>query len=212
MFSFFKSGKNKPSTIKSTYYIREGLVHNISDLIKLLLPAKEANTLEENTTIEIKFKNLSLTDLTEREIISEMGQPIYIHDNSEALQGHKVLFYKEDVEFYRFLVQFHFMNDKFFFVSNKVTSSGMLSETEKGKIVNQICNKYLNKTADKQHKFLFRLTDKNGSLLNTIDDVYFYVNYLSGGSIKAKLINRFSDSSNIERKEPGFEDTIDKYF
>lgn len=212
MLSFFRSRKNKPSTIKSIYYMREGLIHNISDLNKLLLPVKEVGTLEEDAITEIKFKNLSLVDLTEGEIISEMGQPIYIHDNSEAIQAHKVLFYKEDVEFYRFLVQFHFINDIFFFVSNKVTSSGMLSDTEKGKIINQICNKYLNNADEKHKKFLVRLTDKNGSILNTIDDVYFYVNYLSGGSIKEKLINRFSDPSNTEGKEPGFEDTIDKYF
>lgn len=88
----------------------------------------------------------------------------------------------------------------------------MLSDTEKGKIINQICNKYLNNADEKHKKFLVRLTDKNGSILNTIDDVYFYANYLSGGSIKEKLINRFSDPSNTEGKEPGFEDTIDKYF
>lgn len=212
MFSFFKSKKNNPTTIKSTYYIRESLIHNIDDLVKLLLPPKEVNAIEGKTTEEIKFKNIPLLNLNQKKIISEMDEPIFIYDNSDVIPGHKVMFYKEDVEFYRFLVQLHFINDEFFFVSNKVSASGMLSEKEKGKIINQLKHKYLGKSETENNSFLLRLTDNNGSMITTHDEVYFYVNYLSGDSIKNKLINMYSDAPKTGTTETNFEDTIDKYF
>ena len=212
MFSFFKSKKNNPITTKSTYYIRESIIHNIDDLIKVLLPPIEGNSIEGKTTEEIKFKNIPLLNLSQKQIISEMDEPIFIFDNSDVIPGHKVMFYKEDVEFYRFLVQFHFINDEFFFVSNKVSSSGMLSEKEKCKIIDQLKHKYLSKSEVENNNFLLRLTDNNGSILTTQDEVYFYVNYLSGNSIKNKLINLYSDSPKTGTTETNFEDTIDKYF
>lgn len=212
MFSFFKSKKNNPITTKSTYYIRESLIHNVEDLVKVLLPNKENNALEKTTREEIKFKNLSLFNLNQKQIIAEMDQPVFIHDNSDVISGHKVLFYKEDVEFYRFLVQFHFINDEFFFVSNKVSASGMLSEKEKGKIIDQLKHKYLSKSEVENNNFLLRLTDNKGNILTTQDEVYFYVNYLSGDSIKNKLINQYSHNPKTGTTETNFDDTIDKYF
>jgi len=72
MLSFFKSVKNKPSTIKSTYYIREGLIHYISDLNKLLIPTIEKETYIKETESEIKFKNLSLVGLSGGPIKSKL--------------------------------------------------------------------------------------------------------------------------------------------
>jgi hypothetical protein len=212
MFSFFKSNKNKPTTIKSTYYIREGLIHNKKDLNNILILNNEKYDLVKKIKGEIKFKNLSLIDLSQKQLIAEMGIPVYIHDNSDIIKGHKILFYKEDVEFYRFLIQFHFFDDQFLLVSNKVSSSGMITEKEKGKIVNQLIGKYIGLSDENKNHFQLKFTDKNGSELKTIDDVYFYVNYLSGGPIKNTLINRYSDSSNEDSSESNFEDTIDKYF
>ncbi|NOY51472.1 MAG: hypothetical protein GXO88_13040 [Chlorobi bacterium] len=211
MFSFLKSKKYKPTTVKSTYYIRECLIHTSEDLIKILNPKKGGDTIEEKVRDEIKFKDLPLLNLSEKMIINAMENPVYIHDNSEVIKGHRVLFYKEDVEFYRFLIQFHFIYNDFFFVSNKVSSSGMLSNNEKSKIVNQLKRKYLSDKPQKGDSFLLNLEDKNGSVLNTIDDVYFYVNYLSGIELTNKLKQRYSDF-NADNPKPAFDESIDKYF
>lgn len=213
MLSFFKSQKNSPqNTLKSAYYIREGLIHNISDLNKLLVPEQIDGTLVTNTESEITFKNFSLIGLTEKQIIAQMNQPIFINDNSVVLNGHKILFYKLDVDHYSFLVQFHFIDNQFFFVSNKVMSTGVLSNKEKSKVVNQLKNKYLLNTAMEHDNFLLNLTDKNGSMLNIIDDVNFYVNYLCECPTTNKLRKRYYESAKPETKDHNFEDTIDKYF
>ena len=213
MLSFFKSQKNNPqNALKAAYYIREGLIHNIIDLNKLLVPEKVNGTLVANTKSEIKFKNFSLIGLTEKQIIAQMKQPIFIHDNKDILEGHKILFYKLDVDHYSFLVQFHFIDNLFFFVSNKVMSSGILSNKEKNKIVNQLENKYLGKATLDHKTFLLNLTDKNGSMLNIIDDVNFYVNYLCGCPTTNKLRQRYYESVKPETKDLNFEDTIDKLF
>lgn len=211
MFSFFKSNKNKQTSVKSTYYIRECLIHNVSDLLSVLNPKIEDNAVIGESNSEVKLKNLSLIGLTQKEIIAEMDHPVYIFDNSETIKGHKVMFYKEDVEFYRFLIQFHFIDDNFFFASNKVTSSGMLTNTDKEKIVKQLANKYLSNT-DINDNYLLSLTDSNNSILSTVDDVYYYVNYLSGAEIKNKLIKRLSANTDMGNKDPDFDDTINKYF
>lgn len=213
MLSFFKSQKNSPqNTLKSAFYIREGLIHNISDLNKLLVPEQIDGTLVTNTESEINFKNFSLIGLTEKQIIAQMNQPIFINDNSVVLNGHKILFYKLDVDHYSFLVQFHFIDNQFFFVSNKVMSTGVLSNKEKSKVVNQLKNKYLLNTAMEHDNFLLNLTDKNGSMLNIIDDVNFYVNYLCECPTTNKLRKRYYESAKPETKDHNFEDTIDKYF
>jgi hypothetical protein len=211
MFSFFKSNKNRPTTVKSTYYIREGLIHTTEDLVKILSPQKSHDTIKGKATNEIKFKNLPLVNLSEKMIINAMENPVYIHDNSDVIKGHRILFYKEDVEFYRFLIQFHFIYNDFFFVSNKVSSSGMLSNNEKSKIVNQLKRKYLDDKPENGNSFLLNLEDRNGSILNTVDDVYFYVNYLSGGDLTNKLKQRYTDF-NTDNPKPAFDESIDKYF
>lgn len=213
MLSFFKSEKNKPqNTLKSAFYIREGLIHNIIDLNKLLVPEIVDGTLVANTDSEIKFKNFSLIGLTEKQILAQMNQPIFIHDNSSVLEGHKILFFKLDVDHYSFLVQFHFIDNQFFFVSNKVMSTGVLSGNEKSKVVNQLKNKYLGNTNMEHNNFILNITDKNGSVLNIIDDVNFYVNYLCECPTTNKLRKRYYESAKPESKDLNFEDTIDKLF
>ncbi len=212
MLSFFKSNKYSPATINSTYYIRECSIHNVYDLNLILQPEKEDCSLMESTTIDLEIKNLPILDLSEKIINAVLKKPIYIYDNNELLKGHKVLFYKEDVEFYRFLLQFHFIDDQFFFATNKVSSSGMLSETEKGKIINQITNRYLGINWENHDGCSIMITDQNDSMLTTVDDVYFNVNYLSGGSIKDSLIKKYAGQTDQTDQKSDFENNVDKYF
>ena len=212
MLSFFKSNKYSPATINSTYYIRECLIHGVNDLNSFLQPKPEDYTLLKKTRVDLSVKNFPLINLTEEKITASLKQPIYIYDNSELIKGHKVLFYKEDVEFYRFLLQFHFIDGQFFFASNRVTSSGMLPETEKNKIIKQLIGRYQIENKEDYNGFHLMITDENKSVLTTIDDVYFNVNYLCGGEIKNKLINTFSDQKDKKDKKSDFDNNVDKYF
>ena len=212
MLSFFKSNKYTPATINSAYYIRECLIHNVNDLNSILQPNPGEYTLIEKTNIDLKVKNFPLINLTEKSLLTSLKNPIFIYDNSKLLKGHKVLFFKEDVEFYRFLLQFHFIDDVFFFATNRVSSAGMLTETEKSKIIKQITSRYLQKMEKEYNGFHINITDENESVLTTIDDVYFNVNYLRGGSVKNNLISKYSGQVTQETKKPEFDNSVDKYF
>lgn len=212
MLSFFRTNKYSTETVNSAYYNRECIVHSAEDLSLILHPDQKEFTLVTDTDKELLIKNLPLIELNEQYIVASLKKPVYVLDNSKSIKGHKVLFYKEDVGFYRFLLQFHLIDDKFFFANNRVTSSGMLPETEKNKIIHQILNRYLIKTGEEYNDFQIMLTDKNGSVLTTIDDVNFDVNYLCGGDIKNNLMDRFSDQINPKAKKTEFEDNVDKFF
>ena len=212
MLSFFKSNKYSPATINSTYYIRECLIHGVNDLNSFLQPKPEDYTLQKKTSVDLSVKNHPLINITEKKITASLKQPVFVYDNSELIKGHKVLFYKEDVEFYRFLLQFHFIDDQFFFASNRVTSSGMLPETEKNKIIKQIIGRYQVENAEDYNGFHLMITDENESVLTTIDDVYFNVNYLCGGEIKNKLLNKFSGQKDKKEQKSDFDNNVDKYF
>ena len=216
MFSFFKSGKNKqenkPGALKSTYYVRENLIHNVNDLLKIINPTKPPKLVEGHTSEEIRFKGMLLNDLNEKGIISKMGSPIYIHDNGKYLEGHRVLFYKEQVEHYTFLVQFHFVDSQFFLVSNQISSTAMLSHKDKIKVINQLKRKYLDGAGLEEETYNLRITDIDKNIIFTSDVMYFYVNYLCNCSIKNKLLKRYSNTEIIEETDASFEDTLDKLF
>lgn len=212
MLSFFKSNKYSPATVNSTYYIRECLIHNMTDLNLILQADLTEFTLIAKTEIDLEIKKLPLIGLNEKILLASLKQPIYIFDNSESLKGHKVFFYKEDVGFYRFILQFHFMDGEFFFASNRVSSSGMLPEAEKNKIIHQILSRYSVKTEEEYNDFHLMITDESDSVLTTIDEVYFNVNYLCGGETKNNMINRFSGQKDQKNQKSDFDSNVDKYF
>ncbi len=212
MLSFFKSNKYSQANINSTYYIRECLIHDVNDLNSFLKPKPEDYTLLKKTSVDLSVKNLPLINLTEKKITTSLKQPIFFYDNSKLIKGHKVLFYKEDVGFYRFILQFHFMDGEFFFASNRVSSSGMLPEAEKNKIIHQILSRYSIKTEEEYSDFHLMITDENHSVLTTVDEVYFNVNYLCGGETKINMINRFSGQKDQKDQKSEFDSNVDKYF
>jgi len=209
MWSFFKSKENSVDTINSVYYRRENFIVEEADLLTALNPSHVEG--RHNCEGEIRVKNLPLIDLTQKKIIASLKKPDFIYDNSQTIKGHKVLFYKEDVEFYRFLLQFHFIDNEFFLASNKVTASGLLPDTEKKKIIHQLLNRYLPGEELDDDNYTISFSDNSGNMLYTIDEVYFFVNYIPGGGIKERVLSKFAHS-NSDNNKSGFENTLDKYF
>ena len=111
MASFFKRfKKNIPASTTSkgsTYYRRESIISNYGDLKSVLEAAPDIPA--SNTTEEITFNSLPLKSINFSEVKKKFGNPAYIHDN-EHIEGHKVLFYKDSVAYYKFLIraQSHF--------------------------------------------------------------------------------------------------------
>ncbi len=198
------------SSKNATYYKRENLIANVDDLKKTLNPLPELSAKQSNTGIT--FNTFPLTEITFSMVKKEAGNPVFVVNNSEFIDGHEVVFYKDGVDFYKFLIQYHFIKDRFFFASNKISSMGILSDEDKLRIVEQINSKYLGITPfDSPKELVVKVSDKNDSLITTVDDVYFHVNYLAGNDATRQLIQKYAGHI-IDKSQPsGFKETLDKY-
>ena len=144
MASLFRKFKKKLPAVSnknSAYYNRENTIETLQDLNKILKGAPEIKGIK--TDKEITFNNISVLDITPTILRNTFDNPTHVIDRSDYIPGHKVVFYKENVLHYKFLIQYHFINEKFFFASNKISSITMLSNNDKMKILNRIAKKYL---------------------------------------------------------------------
>jgi hypothetical protein len=199
------------STSKNaTYFRRENLITTIDDLQIMLNPLPELKT--KKTKKEISFNAFPLTSITFSKIKKDGGNPSFVLDNSENIDDHIVYFYKDGVDYYKFLIQYHFIGDRFFFASNKVSSMGILSTQDKNKIVGQINLKYLDLSEDTPVKdLIIKVADSDNSIITTEDDVYFHVNYLAGNETTKKLIEKYTGHIADTSAPSGFKKSLDKY-
>lgn len=213
MSLFSRSNKKKVASSSSknaTYYKRENLIEDVEDLKKILNPLPKHKV--QKSKREISFNTFPLRTLTYNTIQKDAGNPVFVLKNSDNIDKHEVVFYKDGVDYYKFLIQYHFINDQFFFASNKISSMGILSPSDKTKIVGQINLKYLGLSADEASQDLvIKVADENNSIITTIDDVYFHVNYLAGNETTNKLIQKYSGQTIEKNQTSGFSETLDKY-
>ena len=198
------------SSKNATYYKRENIIANIEDLQRVLNPLPKI-TIQHTKTL-ITFNTFPLTLITFGAIKKEAGNPTFVLNNSEYIDKHEVIFYKDGVDYYKFLIQYHFINDRFFFASNKISSMGILSSDDKNKIVEQINAKYLGALSNDSIKDLIvKVADDNNSIITTSDDVYFHVNYLAGNDTTQQLIRKYTGQIVEDSRPSGFTETLDKY-
>ena len=212
MFGFFRKKEPESLTSKSSYYERECVVNTTTDLFLLLSDVKNFNF--EKTNIDITISNVSLIGINPKNVTKNLGTPKYIFDNNENIPGHKVLFYKEEADIYRFLIQFHFINDKLFYVANKIYTGMSLSDSNKEKIVKQLALKYLNiNNFDVPEEYGIFIEDNKKNKLFTRDGVYFYVNYFSGDDVTKCLWNKykFMEEELAKKKADTFKESLDKF-
>lgn len=195
---------------KSTYFVRENLIQSLTDLKKILYPLPKIEELNTNT--DISFNGFELNKITPSLLKKEIGDPTYVLDNSEFIDKHQVLFYKDSADYYKFLIQYHFINGQFFFASNKISSLGIISPEDKNKIVGQIRLKYLG-VPPEEHitSLIIKIGDRVNNVLTTVDDVYFHINYLSGNTTAQELINKYVGRTEPKSTHIGFKETLDKY-
>lgn len=197
------------SNKNSTYYTRENIILNIPDLVRILQGAPDMKGVK--TDKEITFNNIPLLEITPAVLKSKFSKPSYVLDRSTSIPGHKVIFYKDSVLHYKFLIQYHFINEKFFFACNRLSSHAVLSDNDKMKIINRISNKYLGEDDISPIKAVIKVADSNGSLIYTIDDVYFYMHYLPANNTKEELLKMYADFPDRTVIPQGFNESLKKY-
>jgi len=208
MLGIFRKKEVESLISKSTYYERECVLNNVADLFLILSERHKFNF--HKTQKEILVNDVPLNNIRKKDVIKKMGVPKYTFDNTENIKAHKVLFYKEEVDIYRFLLQFHLIDDRLFFVANKLYTGLALSNSNKVLVIKQLADKYL--VADKyleiSNDFSFNIVDPKNNCLLTKDTVFFYVYYFSGDPISEQLINEYSFIKEELEKEK--EDTFKK--
>ncbi len=212
MLGFFKKKDPESLTSKSTYYERECVITFPTDIFLLLSDARSFEY--KKTDVPITVSKISLNNITTQAVTKVMDTPKYLFDNKENIPGHKVLFYKEEADIYRFLLQFHFIDNRLFFVANKIYTGMSLPASNKEKIVKQLAQKYLHlPNYDVPEEYGIFISDANGNKLFTRDGVYFYVNYITGDSIQEELWNKYSflEEEMAKKKSDSFNESLDKF-
>lgn len=212
MPSFFKRFKKKIIPISSkgsSYFERENIIQDTRDLKNILQILNEK--IFSETKKDITFHGVPLLKTSPRELKNKFGAPMYIFNNSDNIESHKIFFYKDSVDFYKFLIQYHFIDNNFFFASNKVSSLTALSEEDKTKIVGRIKTKYFGEEAKEIKGLKVKLRDQNGSIFYTVDDVYYYLNYLLDNQTTKKLIKLYPDFESSITHPPGFKESLEEY-
>jgi hypothetical protein len=212
MASLFKRFKKKlpVATTKNTaYYNRENLIQTVSDLHRILMGAPDIKGFK--TEKELTFNNTPLLEITPRVLKTSFDTPSNVLDHSSVIPGHKVIFYKDSVAHYKFLIQYHFIDEQFFFASNKISSMTILSESDKEKITGRISRKYIDGKKQDDKISVLKVTDPNGSIVYTVDDVYFYLHYLPENDVKKMLLGQYAEASSQTVKPMGFNDSLEKY-
>ncbi len=211
LFSFGKSGINKTTSRNSAFYNRENHIVSLENLVDTLFHEPEEGTELRDSSKVLVFGKIPIHEITEERLLDVMDKSDFTIDNNENIPGHKVYFYRDTAGYYKFLFQFHFYNGEFFFLKNKISSAAsVVSPEDKTKVITQLVTKYKVKDRESPNSFLVQITDAHGNIAYTTDSVYFYINYLRGGTCLEKLRNKFRDFE-PEEKVDEFGKSLDKY-
>ncbi len=213
LFNLFGKKKKKSGTTShSAYYLRENMIHNVRDLLSAVQPIMDDRYQSWESKQSLSFNAMLFAEITEKNLEKQLGEAVFIYDNSVSVPGHKVIFFRDEVEYFRFLIQFHFIDGQFFFISNKISTSGVLSESNKTKIAKKVFNKFIDdKSPDALNSFNIAIKDPQENFIYTKDDVYFYVNYILGGTKLQDIILRYSNLEPDTNDKKDFSNTLDKY-
>lgn len=194
----------------ASYFIQENVVQGNGDLKAILSPLPGIKPIETNRTIAIY--EIPLNDITYKSLKNKFGYPSFILKNDHNIEKHKVYFYRDKVGHYKLLMQFHFIENQFFFGSTRISVPKGISTESKLKIVKQALIKYTSATERKQVKELdIKLIDENSNILFVFDYVSFYMNYLVNNDMTKKLYEEYCVGSDDETDNIETREEIDKY-
>jgi len=188
LLSLFKFKKSK-NTRRYAYYNRETLVKSWIDLETIFNSTAKQ---EYDTTNLIKHSGLALSEINEANLLKILEDPDFIMDELDDLENYKILFFRRTVDDFAFLLQFHFLKGNFVFVSNKISSKGVLSKSERADLIKNISEKYFDKELelDLKQEFDIKISDETTNFFKVVDEVDFRINYVNNSSKNQQLINK----------------------
>jgi len=198
MLSFFKSKKNKAPKKGGSFYHRENLIQTIEELNNMLNQPNSSDITLSNSNI--LFQGFELDSIVEKNLEDDFGEESFILEPDSNIEDHVVYFYRIVSDYFRFLIQIHFIGDKFFFSATKVYAESLLSLTDKRKVIKQIASKY-HPTANDE-TINFNIKDPLGNMLFTHDDVYYHIKYLPNNQMNKDLKKQYQG---FKKADPGEE-------
>ncbi len=206
MLSFFKNkNQKKNNTRSSSYYLRENLIKNLTDLKNVLL-----TSASQSTEYPLTFLGYPLESVNNNNITTKLELETYILDNQSLLPEYQVFFYKKRTGKFKLLFQVHHFDNKIVFISTKFETDSMLTESEKQKIIDQLLGYYPDIKRE-SNNYNFSFSDKLGNKIFTRDDVFFYINYCPYAKTIEHLINEINRVKKVELEIPKEKDNFKDY-
>lgn len=194
----------------ASYFIQENVVQGFGDLKAVLNPLPDIDPLTSTKTIAIN--EIPLNDITIKSVKEKFGVPSYVLKNGQNIENHKVYFFRDRVGFYKLMLQFHFINNNFFFASTKISVPKGITTERKKQIVKQALVKYTGANESKQIKELdVKITDEHNNMLFVFDYVSFYLNYLPDNETCKILYEEVCAATEEEKETEETKIDIDKY-
>ena len=205
MLSFFKSKKNKAPKKGGSFYHRENLIQTIEELNSVLNQPNSADITKSESNI--LFQGFELKSITKNNLENDFGEESFILEPESGIVGHEVYYYRIVSDYFRFLIQIHFVNDKFFFSATKVYAESLLSAIDKKKVIKQIASKYHPTANDETINFIIK--DPVGNMLFTQDDVYYNIKYLPNNQTNKDLKNQYGSFKKTDSSQD-VKETLDR--
>jgi len=205
MLSFLKSKKNKAPKKGGSFYHRENLIQTIEELNSMLNQPNSSDITKSESNI--LFQGFELNSIVKKNLEDDFGEESFLLEPDSGIEGHEVYFYRIVSDYFRFLVQIHFVDDKFFFSATKAYAESLLSLVDKKKVIKQIASKY-HPTADDE-TINFNIKDPVGNMLFTHDDVYYHIKYLPNNQTNNDLKKQYSGFKKADPSQD-IKETLDR--
>ncbi len=205
MLSFFRSKKNKTPKKGGSFYHRENLIQTIEELNTVLSQLDSTDSIK--TEKNLVFQGLELDTIVTKNLENDFGEESFLLDAESGIENHTVYFYRIVSDYFRFLLQIHFVDDQFFFAATKVYAETLLSAADKKKVIMQIANKYY---PDADSEIInFNIRDPKGNILSTHDDVYYHIKYLPNNNTSRTLKKKFESFKKVDSGQV-IKETLDR--
>ncbi|PKP33212.1 MAG: hypothetical protein CVT99_01805 [Bacteroidetes bacterium HGW-Bacteroidetes-16] len=181
MLSLFGKPKNKSLTTNSSQYHRENNILIFDDLKAVL--NKKTNIITKN---QILYQGLTLDKINMKELEKYFDKETFLLDHTDKIRGHKVYFYRKNVENYKLTIQLHFIEDIFFYASTKVSSESQVTDKDKKKICATLLSHYPDIPISTD-SFEYEFMDTQGNIISTRDHIYLYINYYANNTAVDRL-------------------------
>ncbi len=189
MLRIFKPKKKQNrNTRGKDYYHRENLIQTRDELSKILELLDSPNII--NTSNNLVFHNKELTAITVNDLETDYGKESYILDPESGINGHEIYYYRIISGTFRFLLQLHFIDNKFFFAGTKIATENEMLQSDKKIIIDSVKKRYCIDEDCKDETF--KIKDPQGNILTSHDNIFYYIKYLVNNEISRKLQSQYS--------------------